>query len=164
MAWARWAAIGVLEIVLGAVQALASWSDSHGLMINTSESLPNWAFFVEKKAAPKLGDYVVFAPPETPLVVAHFGRDTAAFTKVVYGVAGDVISRSGGDVAVNGKVVGRLKPVTKRGEALQPGPLGVIPRGCYYVGTPHKDSFDSRYAAIGFVCRRQIAGTGVPIL
>ena len=57
-----------------------------------------------------------------------------------------------------------MKPVTKSGETLVAGPTGVIPQGCYYVGSPHKDGFDSRYAAIGYACADKIVGVGQPIL
>jgi len=57
-----------------------------------------------------------------------------------------------------------MKPFSKFGERLVPGPTGVIPRGCYFVGSPHKDGFDSRYAAIGFACANKIVGVGKPIL
>lgn len=161
---ARWAAVGVLATLLAGTQALASWRDDHGLLINTTESLPNWAFFIERHRMPKRGDYVVFAPPQTRLVVEHFGRNTAPFTKIAYGLPGDRVLREGDWVLVNGLRVGMLKPSTKRGEKLTPGPVGTIPEHCYYLGTPHKDGFDSRYADIGFVCANRIVGTGVPIL
>ncbi len=160
----RWAAIGVLAALLAGTQAIASWRDGHGLLINTSESLPNWAFFIERHRAPQRGDYVVFAPPRTRLVIDHFGRDTPPFTKIAYGLPGDRVTREGDTVLVNGQRVAVLKPSTKRGEKLTPGPLGVIPVRCYYLGTPHKDGFDSRYGEIGFVCADRIVGTGVPIL
>jgi len=67
-------------------------------------------------------------------------------------------------VKVNGREVARMKAVTKLGEALTPGVTGAIPAGCYYAGTPHRDGFDSRYAEIGLVCRRQIIGVGTPVL
>jgi type IV secretory pathway protease TraF len=38
------------------------------------------------------------------------------------------------------------------------------PGGLLFCRTPHKDGFDSRYADIGFVCARQIIGTGEPLL
>ena len=37
-------------------------------------------------------------------------------------------------------------------------------RGCYFVATEHKDGFDSRYAAIGWICAPRILGVGRPIL
>ena len=82
------------------------------------------------------------------------------FGKIVYGIPGDTVQHWGRMVTVNHRVVAYTKPFTKAGEPLVIGPSGVIPSGCYYVGTPHKDGFDCRYAAIGFACQRQIVGTG----
>lgn len=67
-------------------------------------------------------------------------------------------------MTINGKPVGRMKPQTRDGEPLTVGAVGAIPAGCYYVGSPHPDGFDSRYADIGFVCARQIIGIGKAIL
>ena len=60
--------------------------------------------------------------------------------------------------------VGVLKPVSARGARLEAGPTGIIPAGCYYMGSPHRDGFDSRYAAIGFVCRGEIIGTARQVI
>ena len=65
---------------------------------------------------------------------------------------------------VNGRLVGTMKQLTRRGEKLTPGPIGTVPDGCYFVGTPHPDSFDSRYGEIGFICGPQILGTGEAVL
>ena len=70
----------------------------------------------------------------------------------------------GGAALVNDRVVAHLKPKTRQGEAMVPGPIGTIPPGCIYAGSPHKDGFDSRYAAIGFICRDRLIGVGTPIL
>jgi conjugal transfer pilin signal peptidase TrbI len=102
--------------------------------------------------------------PATPLIKAHFGKHPAPFGKLVYGVAGDLVTREGSNVLVNGAHVAQVKPLSKRGEVLRPGPLGRVPEGCFFVGSPHKDGFDSRYADIGWVCKSQIFGTGVPVL
>jgi conjugal transfer pilin signal peptidase TrbI len=144
--------------------ALREWHDTHALFINASESLPNWAFLVETGKFPARGEYVAFTPGNDPLTIKHFGSPPKPFFKVTYGLPGDVISHRGQDVLVNGKPVVRMKPFTRQGEPLKPGPVGRVPRGCIFAGTPHKDGFDSRYAAIGFVCTRQIVGTGMPIL
>ena len=85
-------------------------------------------------------------------------------SSIVYGLPGDVVAHWHRAVTVNGRIVGYTKPTTRSGERLAIGPSGVIPAGCYYVGTPHKDGFDSRYAAIGFASRRQIVGTGEALL
>lgn len=160
----RWAAIGLLLVGGIAYQAITEWRDTHGLLINTSQSLPNWAFVIHKTATPQRGQYVFFVPPADPLVIRHFGAKKQMFGKIVYGMPGDTVEHRGADVLVAGHVVGRMKPRTRFGETLAAGPVGVIPSGCYYVGTPHKDGFDSRYAAIGYACAKKIVGVGEAIL
>lgn len=161
---ARWLAVATLGLVFVGTEAIAAWRDSHALLINSSESLPNWAFFIEKNKAPKRGDYVFFQLVPTAITKAHWGEKSPAFGKIVYGVPGDLVTRSGSVVFVNGKKVATLKPKSKRGEVLVPGPIGIVPRDHYFLATPHKDGFDSRYADIGFVPRQRIIGTGEPIL
>lgn len=157
-------AIGALAVVVLCFQNLSHWSHSHAFMINESESLPNWAFVVEAGRFPARGDYVIFNPGRDPLVIKYFGEHPSAFAKIAYGVPGDLVTRDGADVLVNGHKVARLKPLTRRGDPLAAGPVGTVPKDCIFAATPHKDGFDSRYAAIGFVCGHRIAGVGRPIL
>ena len=159
-----WAALGLFIAGGASLNALAEWRDTHALLINSSESLPNWAFVIHKTETPARGEYVFFVPPAAPLVVRHFGAKKQMFGKIVYGMPGDLVEHRGADVIVAGKLVAHLKPLTKFGERLVPGPTGIIPRDCYFVGSPHKDGFDSRYAAIGFACANKIVGVGKPIL
>jgi conjugal transfer pilin signal peptidase TrbI len=159
-----WAALGLFIAGGMSYNAITEWRDTHGLLINASESLPNWAFVIHKTAVPKRGEYVFFVPPAAPLVIRHFGAKKQMFGKIVYGMPGDTVVHRGADVIVAGRLVGRMKPLTKSGETLLAGPTGVIPEGCYYVGSPHKDGFDSRYAAIGYACSNKIVGVGQPIL
>ena len=56
------------------------------------------------------------------------------------------------------------KVASRFGEPLALGPTGTIPKGCYFVATDHKDGFDSRYAAIGWICARSVLGVGRPVL
>ncbi|WP_062343237.1 S26 family signal peptidase [Novosphingobium sp. CCH12-A3] len=148
-------------IVLG---ALSDWCSHHVLLINASQSLPNWAFLVERGRFPSRGDYVAFAPGRDPLVRRHFGEQPPAFVKIAYGMPGDRVDRAGSVVRVNGRTIARLKPRTRQGEALVPGPLGTVPQGCVFAASPHRDGFDSRYAAIGFVCRDRLIGRAEAIL
>lgn len=145
-------------------QGLKSWREHHGLFINASQSLPNWAFLVELGRFPARGDYVLFDPGRDPLVIRHFGTSPQPFAKIAYGLPGDRITRIGMSVAVNGLPVAPLKPFTRQGEKLIPGPLGLVPPGCVFAASPHRDGFDSRYGAIGFVCRDRLLGTGMAIL
>src|SRR3546814_5572299 len=82
----------------------------------------------------------LFIPPSNPLVHAHFGAEPPAFGKIVYGMPGDKILHRGSDVIVSWeagphgdapseRVVGKLKPLSSRGEKLEAGPTGVIQIG-----------------------------------
>lgn len=159
-----WGFYVVAGALLAAHGAIADWRANHAFVINVTDSLPNWAFIVENNRAPGKGEYVFFNPPRSPLVLAHFGAEPAMFGKVVRGVPGDVVTRDGATFYVNGEAVAVAKPVSLRGKRLEPGPTGVIPRDCYFVATPHKDGFDSRYADIGWICRERLIGIGSPIL
>lgn len=159
-----WAAMGLFFAGSLALTGIADWRESHALLINQTTSLPNWAFVIHKTHVPRRGDYVFFVPPQHPIVVRHFGPTKQMFGKIVYGMPGDTVEHRGDQVLVAGRVVSHTKPETRFGEPLVPGADGIVPRGCYYVGTPHKDGFDSRYAAIGYACADKIVGVGEPIL
>jgi conjugal transfer pilin signal peptidase TrbI len=144
--------------------AAQEWRDRHLFLINATGSLPNWAFVVERGTAPVRGKLAFFVVPKTPLIVAHFGNNPQPFGKIVYGIPGDLVTRADNMVSVNGARVAHLKAVSKRGEPLTPGPLGRVPRDCYFMGSAHPDGFDSRYADIGWVCGKQLVGTGTAVL
>lgn len=160
----------VLVVLLAGWRVVDDAARSHLFLINRSPSLPNWAYVVERGGEPSRGAVSFFMPRRNKLVVSHFGEVPAAFGKIAYGVPGDRIERIDGRVFVvpagagQRVQVGVLKPLSSRGEPLEAGPTGVIPEGCYYMGSPHKDGFDSRYAAIGFVCRGQIVGTATKVI
>lgn len=162
--WRLWKAFGVGIVAAAVYASLSDWHDRHLFLINTTDSLPNWAFVISRGVMPSKGDYVFFDPPANALVQRHFGTKPRLFGKIVYGLPGDVVSHDGPMVLVNGQAVGRMKPRSRFGEQLTPGKTGPVPAGCFYAGSPHKDGFDSRYAEIGFICRRQIIGVGEALL
>lgn len=168
LAWRRLGARTVLLCGLGTaalvLSALARFSDTHALMLNLSPSLPYWAIWLEPAHAPARGQIVVFLPPRSVLLTAHFGSKPRPFAKYVTGLPGDVVTRVDRRFFVNGRYVVLAKPSSKRGELLALGPTGTLPAGCYFVATPHPDGFDSRYAAIGWICGPRILGIGRPIL
>jgi conjugal transfer pilin signal peptidase TrbI len=151
-------------LLIAAWQSISGWRDHHAFLINASQSLPNWAFLIERGRMPARGDYVFFDPPRDPLILRHFGANPATFGKIVYGVGGDSVTREGRTYFVNGREVATAKLASHVGEPLALGPVGIIPAGCYFVGSPHKDGLDSRYAAVGWPCDPRIIGTGTPIL
>lgn len=158
------AAIALLGATGTGVSVLARWSDAHALMINATDSLPNWAFLVESGRFPERGDYVIFHPGHDRVTTKYFGANPAPFAKIAVGLPGDLVTRRGVNVLVNGERIASLKTTTKRGDPLVPGPVGEVPKGCVFAATAHKDGFDSRYAHIGFVCRDRLVGTGRAIL
>jgi len=159
-----WAALGLTVVGSIALSALSAWRDNHVLLINVTESLPNWAFLIRRTHAASRGDFVFFDPPHGDLVRRHFGTKPQMFGKIVYGMPGDIVAHRGSIVLINGKPVARMKPRTRFGEPLTPGAEGAVPANCYFAGSPHPDGFDSRYAEIGFVCSRQIIGIGEAVL
>lgn len=163
-AWPRLALWGGLGAAALALSTLSAFARDHALMINASPSLPYWAIWLTRGAMPQRGDIILFDPPASPLLVRHFGNEPKPFGKRVSGVPGDVVTEKGRAYFVNGRLVARAKPTSRLGEPLALGPTGRVPPGCYFVTTEHKDGFDSRYAAIGWICRPRILGVGRPIL
>jgi conjugal transfer pilin signal peptidase TrbI len=143
---------------------LAAFSEEHAFLINASPSLPNWAFWLDKSAPIVRGSLIFFEPPASPLLVAHFGPGPHLFGKQVLGLPGDVVSHAGPEVLINGRPVGARLQQTRLGLRLSPGAEGVIPHGCYYVGSRHPRGLDSRYAEVGLACRGHILGSGRAIL
>lgn len=158
---ALWGAIGVGALALS---SLAAFGQGHALMINVSPSLPYWAIWLNRGATPQRGEIILFDPPASPLLEKHFGKEPKPFGKRVSGVPGDIVTEKDRAFFVNGRLVAKAKLKSRLGEALTLGPTGTVPEGCYFVTTEHKDGFDSRYAAIGWICRQRILGVGRPIL
>lgn len=158
---ALWAMIGTGALGLAAASQFAR---DHALMINASPSLPYWAIWLDRAGTPGRGDLIVFVPPRSALMTRHFGANPMPFGKRVVGVAGDMVTEKDRMFYVNGRPIALAKSVSRLGEPLALGPTGIIPAGCIFVATEHKDSFDSRYAAIGWICRPQILGIGSAVL
>ena len=163
-AWPRLALWGGLGAVVLALSTLSAFARDHALMINASPSLPYWAIWLERGAVPKRGEIILFDPPTSPLLVKHFGKEPRPFGKRVSGLPGDLVTEKNRDFFVNGRLVAKAKLTSRLGEPLALGPTGRVPAGCYFVTTAHKDGFDSRYAAIGWICAPRILGVGRPIL
>lgn len=156
-----WLALGAGALALATTSQFAA---NHALMINASPSLPYWAIWLDRTGTPARGDLIVFMPPHSQLVTRHFGAQPQPFGKRVLGVAGDRVTEKDRMFFVNGTPVALAKVTSKLGEPLALGPTGTIPKDCYFVGSEHKDGFDSRYASIGWICQRQVLGIGRAVL
>ena len=122
---------------------------------NFTESLDARVFFVDKTRLPERGDYIAFLPPKTTV----YPKGNLRFMKIVLGVEGDTVAVRGREVFLNNKYVATAQPVNRKGMPLEVIKAGVVPKDHYFVWTPHKESFDSRYAEIGWVHKDRVVGT-----
>jgi conjugal transfer pilin signal peptidase TrbI len=145
-------------IYLWALVAVAAFARYFTLTINISNSLPGTIFLVHKGSKPEKGDLTAFRYAGG----GPYERGTL-FLKQMVGIPGStVVANDAGngyrDYFVDGKPVGRAKPLSSAGMPLAPGPAGLIPEGRYYLAAPNPDSLDSRYALVGWVADDQIVG------
>lgn len=138
--------------------AAVMFQDSYRLGINQSPSLPQTIFLIHKHELPRKGDYVAFLAPST----TNF-RSGSILTKIVVGTEGDVVSVDDRIVRINMQAAGFAKPKSRKGETLEPIEPSVLGAGQFYVMGLHRDSFDSRYRALGLVSVGSIVGRAYPI-
>lgn len=135
-------------------------ASDYQFFLNETDSLPNWAFWVNKnELTPQRGDYFAFVAPPNPYYPAGF-----RFAKQIVGVPGDVVEVHGREFWIGGRLVGIAKTHDQAGNPAVMSAAGEIPEGKYFVATPHKDSFDSRYALIGLIDRKKLVGKAYPVL
>lgn len=142
------AVAGTVALSMLAVALLSPW-----FVTNIDESLPGLFYQIERGEFPGRGEVAGINVPANP-----YYPEGAPFLKIVKGVPGDVVSCDGRRFFINGKFVAEAKEHTRRGYPLTPGPTGTIPPGHYFVWTPHQDSYDSRYAEIGWISAEHILG------
>lgn len=152
--------LGFALIAVLGVRSLLDAGARWRLSINTTDSLPNWAYLVDRyERQPARGELVAFVAPQN-----RWYAQGVVFAKIVAGIPGDRVERHGADFYVAGRFVGAAKPLAKDGQPTTPGPEGIIPAGRYFVVTPHPDSLDSRYAEVGWIKQSAIIGKAVPVL
>jgi conjugal transfer pilin signal peptidase TrbI len=84
------------------------------------------------------------------------------WVKRIGGMPGDTVAVAGRWFNIN-ELALYAKPETSIGEPLDLGPTGVIPQDHYFVYTTHPDSYDSRYADIGWITPEQVIGRAYEI-
>lgn len=119
---------------------------------NTTNSLPGHVFVIVKNLPPKPGEMHAFKAPKNDFY------NKTDFIKYVIGKPGDYIDKKGQSFFLNGKYIGDAKIRSNTGVKLQASESGIIPNDYYFVWTEHKDSFDSRYAQIGWIYKDMFIG------
>ena len=152
----RWIvlAVAIILFVWLVSLLLSPW---YRLGINGTDSLPGVLYLVFKHGTPDTrGDLVAFYPPEN-----RFYPKDMFFIKQVMGMPGDAVTRHGQEFYLNGEYIATAKTHSQSGKLLDPGPTGIIPNDHYFAWTPHPDSYDSRYADIGWISKDRIIGRAV---
>ena len=129
---------------------------------NITPSLPQKYWLIAKGKTPKRGDYICFNLSEEAVKQNNIPSNVT-FTKQVIGVEGDKVTIKNRDFYINDNYVATAKTHSLKGEPLTPSSEGVLGKGQYYVFTPHKDSFDSRYEKMGWVNQEQVVGVAYPL-
>lgn len=138
---------------------LSLWFISHYQFAwNTTNSLPQKLFVIKIGRLPAKNDYVLFYAPITSTL-----KQTETMIKKVIGVCGDIVTKEGQAFYIDGKKIAVAKTHSLKGRPLQTGAIGMIPKGKYFVWTPHIDSYDSRYDEIGLIDERTIIGVAYPL-
>lgn len=164
--WATWLRIGWVALLMGLL--IAAWSVHYTLAFNATASLPHSLYVVKKGVWPtQVGDLVAYrSNGHGPLpagitlvkrVVGMPGDEVYRMTDVFNGAVDHVIVANVSDrkqkVAYQ-----RVKPLSRDFKPLQGGPVGIIPDMHFHVSGEHVDSFDSRYALMGWVRADQVIG------
>lgn len=125
------------------------------LVINGTPSLPGYLYLLDENSKTLVkGNVVAATVPKNDFV------ENRHFLKQVWGLPGDDVDFDDyGDFFINGELKGRAKRETKNGQLpLIHSKSGAIKPNYYFLGTPHKDSFDSRYTYIGNIHEKNIIG------
>ena len=144
----------IVSLILVLISLLSPW-----YVINIDDSLPGLIYKIDRGTLPIRNDVVGITVPPNP-----YYPDGAPFLKIITGMPGDTVTRKDRMFYINGQYVAEAKALTNKGYPLTPGPTGVIPPGHYFVWTPHKDSYDSRYNEIGWITTQHILGTARRVL
>jgi len=156
-----WRRVGLTAGLVGLLviaKAALAWERGWYVTVNWTESLPHWAYVIDTHAEPQIGDFIDFWPPENDYYSG------ISFVKQVVAGPGDTVTCEGRTFFMGGQEIAQAKTHSQGGDALSLGPCGRVPEDHYFVVTPHKDSFDSRYGEIGHVPRDRVRGVARPLL
>ena len=129
------------------------------VVVNRSDSLSGWVYFLDKRRPPRCGDTTAFDMP----VDERFYRGWRLI-KIISGCPGDTVTVVNRAVFVNGQPIGEAMPTSSNGEhelfVIAPG---TIPPGHVYLSSTHPNSFDARYRSFGLRTNEELLGTAYRI-
>lgn len=150
-----WIALFTYLILFVVISLFSNGIGGKRFILNTTDSLPGYLYLLDENSKDlKKGNVVAVIVPQNP-----FSKNQN-FLKQVWGVPNDNVSFDKlGNFFINGELKGIAKKVTTgTQQPLIHSEPGVIKANHYFLGTPHKDSFDSRYIYIGNIHEKNIIG------
>ena len=128
------------------------------LGINPTASQPYRLFIILREEPPRRGDLVAFRFPGS-----RYYREGVLFVKEVEGLPGDRLEiRSDRTVRLNGAFLDTVRATDSQGKAVEPFLfVGVIPDNSYFLYSPARNSYDSRY--YGLIGKERIMGKAIPL-
>jgi conjugal transfer pilin signal peptidase TrbI len=149
-----WGGLGAGALALS---SLAAFAQGHALMINASPSLPYWAIWLDPRRAAAARRHHPVRSARLAAAGKHFGAEPKPFGKRVSGVPGDIVTEKDRTYFVNGQAVAQAKPRAASANRWRSARRGAFRKAA--ISSPaHKDGFDSRYAAIGWICATHSRG------
>lgn len=140
----------IVLVIRSSIYILSFWLD---LRYQFTDSVPGIVYLIVKNRTPSKGDFAAFWPPENN----EYGH--ICFIKYVKGVSGDYFQKKGTRFYINGEYYGEIKKYSLKNTPLLPSEDGLILKDHYFMWSPHKDSYDSRYKDIGTIASDRIIGT-----
>ena len=129
---------------------LSPW---YSIKINGVKSIKGTLFILDKTVMPKQGEIAYFYPPKGNLY-----PENMQFGKYIAGSSGDVVTIEDRHFFINGHSIGYAFSNATSGKPLEMSEPGVIPEGYYFMWGEHEQSYDSRYADIGWIDEGSIVG------
>ena len=127
-----------------------------GILINNTASLPYKVFLHLKTWPPSKGEYTVIRRAFYPI----------AIIKQIKGEGGDILHYKGAEVLelwINDQKIGYPQTLNSLGKPLTPIAAQIIPQGFVFLFASNHKSFDSRYAEMGLIAKRDLQGRAVPL-
>lgn len=148
--WIKWAMMMALAI---------AFQQNYMLGLNLSPSLPQTMFLIQKGVPVQKGDYAAFNWHGQ----GGFYVNQPYFTKIVKGIAGDVITVKDRDVFINGELVAHAKEQASTGKHMDVIEPRVLAQGEFYMFATNPKSLDSRYSVVGVIPQADIIGRAIAL-
>lgn len=150
-----WIALFTYLILFVVISLFGNGIGGKRFILNTTDSLPGYLYLLDENSKDlKKGNVVAAVVPE------NIFKSNRNFLKQIWGMPGDKVTfDASGDFSINGSVKGTAKKFSSGSYTpLTHAKSGIIEDDHYFLATPHKDSYDSRYIYIGNIHEKNIIG------